>query len=490
MKTRYKLILLSVLPFTMVSCSYSGRNYTYQPNNSEREIANSYIANNSKNNSANSGLKENDFVDASKVHTSNISLTSSTFSYPMVREQINKGSFYTAKQNLRTEEVLNYFTYGYVNDTDDALTTRLELDECPWNPEHSLASVVVKAKPAITDDIKNNIVILIDRSGSMREKLSLVKASLTTLVNNLGDDDLVSIVSYAATVAVDKEALSGKDKDELNQYIEDLSAKGTTNGEAGIEKAYEIATKHFIPNGNNRVVILTDGDFNVGKVTGVELGALIETKARSNVFLTCVGYRSSEGNDTAHTLADKGNGNAYYIDDVFEASKVFEKELGKSLYVVAKDAKCQVEFSDAVSSFRLLGYETRQMSDADFENEKKDAGEIVADHTTVALYELALKEEYNDDYIFRTSLRYKKPNSDEPVEVLNTKADESVSRRADYDFMGYVAEYCLTLIDSKYKALSSYDHLLGRVNQDYIDDAYRDDFMAVVQKSKELATKK
>ena len=233
------------------------------------------------------------------------------------------------------------------------------------------------------------------------------------------------------------------------------------------------------------MVILTDGDFNVGKVKGDELKALIKQKAADGVYLTCCGYRSTN-NETLATLANNGNGNAYYIDCNLEAQKAFEEEFGKSLYVAAKDAKCQIEFSDAVASYRLLGYETRQMSNQEFDDDHKDAGEIMADHTTVALYELKLKEVWTKDFILKTTLRYKDPVSQQEKEVINQKSDISVSRRSDYDFMSYVAEYSLVLSKSKYVEYGSYTHLLNRINDDYLDDKYRDDFKSLVLSTKEL----
>ncbi len=432
-------------------------------------------------------VTENPFVNVSEESkTSNVSLTSSAFSYSILRQAINRGNMYNAKNSARIEEMLNYFSYGYVNDTDDALVTKLELDACPWNNEHYLASVVVKAKPAITENVKNNIVILVDKSGSMNSVFSLVKKSLHTLVDNLGEDDVVSIVSYASTGKIECEGLTGKNKTKLNNVIDGLESRGSTYGEDGIEKAYNLAYKYFINGGNNRVVLLTDGDFNVGKVSGKDLTDLIKQKAADGVYLTCCGYRSNN-NDTLYTLADNGNGNAYYIDDELEATKVFEEELGKSLYVVAKDAKCQIEFSQDVASYRLLGYETRQMSDEEFEDDKKDAGEIMSDHTTVALYELELKTEAPENFFFKTTLRYKDPTTEQNKEVINTKTDVSVSRRADFDFASYVAEYALTLTESKYKGTSSYTHLLERINDDYINDKYRDDFKAMVNKTKQMS---
>ena len=493
MKLKIRHLFLGFLATGLVGCAagngYGGYGGYYNPkgnSNYNNYQSNQYYTGDEEYNYV-PEVTENPFVNVSEENkTSNVSLTSSSFSYSILRQAVNDGSMYSAKNNARIEEMLNYFSYGYVNDTDDALVTKLELDTCPWNNEHYLASVVVKAKPAITENVKNNIVILVDKSGSMSPVFGLVKQSLHTLVDNLGEDDVVSIVSYASTGKVECEGLTGKQKSKLNNVVDGLEARGSTYGEDGIEKAYRMAYKYFINGGNNRVVLLTDGDFNVGKVSGTELTTLIKQKAADGVYLTCCGYRSNN-NDTLYTLADNGNGNAYYIDDELEAKKVFEEELGKSLYVVAKDAKCQIEFSSDVASYRLLGYETRQMSNEEFEDDKKDAGEIMSDHTTVALYELELKNENPENFFFKTTLRYKDPTTEQNKEVINTKADIAVSRRADFDFAGYVAEYALTLTESQYKGTSSYTHLLERINDDYINDKYRDDFKAMVNKTKSIS---
>ena len=492
MKNQYKYLLFGLLSMTLASCSMNGSaaylkggydgNYHYYTPAAVSTNDNFYSQE-----EAPTDTQENSFVKITEeTKTSNVSLTSTSFAYTTVREAITNNQMYNAKRLVKTEEMLNYFSYGYTNETDDALTTHLEMAECPWNNEHYLASVVVKAKPSKVDNVKNNIVILVDKSGSMSGIFGLVKTSLHTLVDNLTNDDKVSIVSYASGCKVEAEGLTGKDKTKLNKVIDDLKASGSTWGEGGIEKAYEVAYKYFIDGGNNRVVLLTDGDFNVGKVSGKELTALIKKKAADGVYLTCCGYRSYN-NDTLYTLADNGNGNAYYIDCELEAKKVFEEELGKSLYVVAKDAKCQVEFSSAVASYRLLGYETRQMSDEEFDDNRKDAGEIMSDHTTVAFYELELKSEEPEDYFFKATLRYKDPLSQEPREVIKKKATLGVGRHADFDFASYVAEFSLVLSESKYKGASSYNHLVERINNDYINDKYRDDFISMVNKAKQLS---
>lgn len=495
---KYSVLILGFL--SLVSCAGSRNTGYYKGGQQDNGIAYPAVVSNQEIATIPTGeelppepdaqpeVKENEYINVEENDKSNVSLTSTSFAYPVIRECINNGRTYNLANNVKTEEMLNYFSYGYVNDTDDALTTHLELAECPWNNEHYLASVVVKAKPAVTENVKNNIVILIDKSGSMTGIFNLVKTSLRTLINNLGNDDVVSIVSYASDSKVEVEGKTGKDKKELNKVVDNLKAGGSTWGEGGIELAYQTAYKYQIPGGNNRVVILTDGDFNVGKVRGDELTDLIKKKAEDGVYLTCVGYRSYD-NGTLYTLADNGNGNAYYVDGELEAKKVFEEELGKSMYVVAKDAKCQIQFSDRVNSYRLFGYETRQMTNEEFDDNRKDAGEIMSDHTTVALYELDLKETSESDYIFKTTLRYKDPVSEESKEVINTKTDIGVFRNVDFDFESYVAEFALILRDSQYKGNASFDHLLNRINNDYINDKYRDDFVSVVRNAKALLSK-
>ena len=497
LKPQIKLSVLMLALLGVTACGYSsgksnGYYYSgnyYSKSNYEPPISKpDNYQSRSQQSQQQSTYYENPFVNVATDNTNNVSLTSSTFAYTTIREEINGNRLYNVKNMVKTEEMLNYFSYGYVNDTENALAAKLELDKCPWDNSHYLASVVVKAKPSVTENVKNNIVILVDKSGSMSPVMSLVKTSLRTLVENMGDDDIVSIVSYASGCKIECEGKTGQNKNYLNTVIDGLKASGSTNGEAGLETAYDVAYKYFLENGNNRVVILTDGDFNVGKTTGEELTKLIKKNASDGVYLTCCGYRSYD-NETLYTLANNGNGNAYYIDGELEATKVFEQELGKSLYVTAKDAKCQVQFSDRVKSYRLLGYESRQITDQEFDNTRKDAGEIMSDHTTVALYELDLKETSEADYIFKTTLRYKDPVSEESKEVINTKADISVSRNVDFDFESYVAEFALILRDSQYKGNASFDHLLNRINNDYINDKYRDDFVSVVRNAKTLLSK-
>ena len=483
MNSKIKLVLLGLAALSLAGCSSSN----YKPGGYTRTPASHYQPdpNFDYSSQAAAATTENPYINPEDQKTNNISLTSSTFSYPCVREAVDHNSLAGVKNDIKTEEMLNYFSYGYKNETENALATTLELHQCPWNNETFLASVVVKAKAAETANVKNNIVILVDRSGSMSGVFGLVKKSLQTLIGKLSDEDTVSIVSYASGTKVEADGLNGQKKSQLLNIVDGLVASGSTWGEGGIEKAYELAYKHFIQGGNNRVILLTDGDFNVGKVSGAALTTLIKQKASDGVYLTCCGYRSYD-NGTLYTLSENGNGNAYYIDGELEAVKVFEKEFGKAMFTVAKDTKCQVEFSDAVASYRLLGYETRQMSNEEFNDEKKDAGEIMSDHTTVALYELNLKEQYTDDYIFKTTLRYKDPINNASIEVVNKKNDFNLTSVADYNFASYVAEYCLTVIDSKYKGNSSYTHLLDRINDEYINDVYREDFVATVRKTKNL----
>lgn len=481
MNSKIKYILLGLSALVLTSCA--GSDYHKYPTGrsskgGDHNPTYSYYGQSSR-------PGENTYQDPQSRRTVNVSLTSSTFSYPCVREAINHNSLEGAAYAARVEEMLNYFSYGYLHEGGNALSTTLELRECPWNPSSYLASVVVKAKTAPSAHGNNNFVILVDRSGSMQGVFDLVKKSLNALIDKLTINDTVSIVSYASGVTVEADGLTGSESDQLRSIVNNLTASGSTWGEGGIEKAYELANKHFIEGGNNRVVLLTDGDFNVGQVTGGQLTRLIKQKAQSGVYLTCCGYRCFD-NGTLYALSENGNGNAYYIDGELEATKVFDKEFDKAMYTVAKDAKCQIEFSNAVTSYRLIGYETRQMSDQEFEDPQTDAGEIMSDHTTVALYELKLRDVWNDDFIFKATLNYKDAATNGNKTVTEVKNTISIFHESDFFFASYVAEYGLLLINSQYKGIASYSHLLDRINNTFIDDVYRQDFVATVRKTRDL----
>lgn len=429
-------------------------------------------------------IKENNFVDAAKTPLSSFSLDSSTYSYPNLRRLINEGSVIN-KDAVVIEHMLNYFHYDYVNETEEALNTTLELATCPWNSDHYLASIAVKAKDYELEEKANNFVFLIDTSGSMSSdnKLGLFQQSFNLLMSELGQNDTISIVTYASGVKVLIDGMNGSEKGKLLDTVLNLRASGSTNGSGGIQTAYELATKNFIEGGNNRVLLATDGDFNVG-LTGDQLKNFIAEKRESGVYLSVFGYGiGNTKHNTMENLAQNGNGNAYYIDSLLEAKKVFVSELGGTMQTVAKDCKAQVEFNPAaVKSYRLLGYENKQLTEDEFEDSQTDAGEIGASHTTIAMYEIIPNENFlNSEFIYKAILRYKEPLTLEAKEVVNELKTPVVHNENDFQFASCVIEFALLLRDSEFKGNANYDNLLSRLNQLTLSDYFEQEFKQLVQ---------
>lgn len=430
-------------------------------------------------------IRENNFKDTNREPISSFSLDSSTYAYSNLRRLIKNGA-YIDQDAVVIEQMLNYFNYSYENKTNNTLTSILELDICPWNEEHYLASIAVKAKDYEINDTKNNFVFLIDVSGSMSSdnKLRLFQQGFKLLMDEVDENDTISIVTYASGVNVLAEGINGSNKEELVEAVMELEASGSTNGSGGIQKAYRLAEKYFIEDGNNRILMATDGDFNVGVTTNVELEWLISSKRKSGVYLSVFGFgMGNTKHDKMETLASKGNGNAYYIDNLLEAKKVFVKELGGVLNTVAKDTKIQIQFNkDAVKSYRLLGYENKLLTEEEFNNPNTDAGEIGAGHTTIAMYEIVPNKDFIDsDYIFKSVLRYKDPKTLEEIEEINYIDELGCVSAKDFTFASCVVEFGLLLRNSEYKGSGSYYNLLDRLNDlDLYGDYYKEEFKQLV----------
>ena len=430
-------------------------------------------------------IVENEYKDVESNPLSSFSLDSSTYAYSNLRRLI-KNNAYIDSDAVVIEQMLNYFNYSYVNNTDNALATILELDICPWNNEHYLASIAVKAKDYDMDNKKNNFVFLVDISGSMSSdnKLSLFKQGFKLLMDEVDEDDTISIVTYASGVNVLAEGINGANKEELVDAVMDLDAGGSTNGSGGIQKAYRLAEKYFIKDGNNRVLLATDGDFNVGPSTDMELEWLISSKRNKGIYLSVFGFgMGNTKHNKMETLANKGDGNACYIDNLLEAKKVFVKELGGTMNTVAKDTKIQIEFnSDAVKEYRLLGYENKLLTEEEFNNPNTDAGEIGAGHTTIAMYEIVPNEGFvESDYIFKSILRYKDVDTMKDVEVTNEISRLGTVSSKDYVFASCVVEFGLLLRNSRHLGDASYENLLDRLNDlDLIGDYYKEEFKQLV----------
>lgn len=345
------------------------------------------------NTEAYAAIDENDFHTAKDEPLSTFSIDVDRASYTNVRRFINQGQL-PPVDAVRIEEMVNYFDYEYAAPTgSDPVNIFTEVSQAPWNPKHQLLHVGIKAREMDKEDLPpSNLVFLIDVSGSMSSpnKLGLLKSGMKMLVDELREEDRVAMVVYAGAAGLVLESTSGADKGKIKQAIDRLNAGGSTAGGAGIKLAYKVAVDHFHKEGNNRVILATDGDFNVGASSDGEMQRLIEEKRELGVFLTVLGFGSGNYKDSKmETLADKGNGNYAYIDNITEAKKTLVNEFGGTLFAVAKDVKIQVEFNPAnVAEYRLIGYENRKLNNEDFNDDKKDAGEMGVGHVVTALYEI------------------------------------------------------------------------------------------------------
>lgn len=459
---------------------------------------------------------ENKFVLVQTEALSTFSVDVDVASYTNMRRFINQGQLPPADA-IRTEELVNYFSYNYPNPKgDDPVRIMTEVGTCPWNNQHRLVKIGVKAREIPSDNLPaSNFVFLIDVSGSMwgATRLELVKSSLKLLVNNLRKQDRVAIVVYAGAAGQVLQSTSGSDKQKIKESLDKLTAGGSTAGGAGIRLAYKIAQKNFIKNGNNRVIMCTDGDFNVGISSNRELEQLIEKERQTGVFLSILGYgMGNYKDDKMQILAQKGNGNHAYIDNLQEANKVLVNEFGSTMYTVAKDVKLQLEFNPAkVQAYRLVGYETRLLNKEDFNDDTKDAGEMGAGHTVTAFYEIVpvgVKSnvigsvdplKYQDNKIdFRMAanalpdlltvkLRYKQPdgNTSKKIEVqVIDSGQNNVSD--DFRFASAVAMYGQLLRNSQYKGDATYDSVIELARSGLGNDpnGYRREFVRLAETTK------
>jgi Ca-activated chloride channel family protein len=462
------------------------------------------------------GINENTFTNATSTPLSTFSVDVDAASYSNVRRFINNGQLPPADA-VRIEEMINYFSYdlaGPVN--NDPVAIHTELSSAPWNTKHRLLRIGLKAKTIPTKNLPpSNLVFLIDVSGSMNDvnKLPLVKSSLKMLVDQLRPQDRVALVVYAGAAGVVLPSTTGDKKETIKNAIDNLEAGGSTAGGEGIKLAYNIAAQNLLKNGNNRIVLATDGDFNVGASSDDDMEKLIEKKRESGIFLSVLGYGMGNYKDSKmETLADKGNGNYAYIDNITEARKTLISEFGGTLFTVAKDVKLQIEFNPAkVQAYRLLGYENRILNKEDFNNDKKDAGDMGSGHTVTAFYEIVpagIKDDYSESVdalkyqkpvstpmIYRSTemmtikFRYKEPVSavskmsqvtvnDNPVDFNNTSAD--------FKFASAVAEVGMLLRDSKFKQHASFEHAIAaaRAGKSIDAEGYRSEFIRLAESAK------
>ena len=461
-------------------------------------------------------IKENSFVAVAQQPVTTFSADVDRAAYANVRRIIGYGQI-PPKDAVRIEEMVNYFDYDYPAPEEGSvspLRVSPELAPAPWNPNHLLLRIGLQAKKIdLAKAPPSNIVFLIDVSGSMDEenKLPLLQSSFKMLLGQLRPDDKVAIVTYANGTKVALPSTSVKDKEKIIKVLDNLYASGGTSGGKGIQLAYEQAQKSFIKNGNNRIILATDGDFNIGINNTTDLEKFIEKQRESGIYMSVLGFgMGNYRDDMAETIADKGNGNYAYIDNITEAKKVLVNELSGTLFAVAKDVKLQLEFNPKyVKEYKLIGYENRMLANEDFTNDKKDAGEIGAGHTVTALYELVpsdgkvaqslryqsqeLNEKGKGNELGFLKIRYKDPKVKdaksveitEPL-VFNKKALKETS--TDYRFAASVAEFGILLRDNSNKANATYDQVIelaeGAIGKD--PEGYRKEFVRLVKSVKML----
>jgi Ca-activated chloride channel homolog len=422
-----------------------------------------------------------------------------TASYSNTRRFL-RGGVLPPAESVRIEEYVNYFDYDYDAPTGDTpFSVQAEVGPCPWAPTHKLVHLGLQGRVIDQADVPaRNLVFLLDVSGSMAQadKLPLLVRSLELLVDRLRPEDRVGIVVYAGASGVVLDPTSGTHRAEIKDALNRLHAGGSTNGGAGIELAYRLAQRHFVEGGINRVVLATDGDFNVGVDSLTELQALIEAKRASGVFLSVLGFGTGNVQDaTMELLADKGNGNYAYIDTEAEARKVLVTEAGGTLVTIAKDVKLQVEFNPAVvASWRLVGYDNRRLAHADFQDDRKDAGEIGAGHSVTALYEI-VPVDHGDDAArtaLTVALRYKRPDGERstPLDVTVPDRDADLASTSDdFRFSAAVAEFGLLLRRSAHTGTASWDEVarLAAGARGADPGCLRGEFLELVQTAAKLA---
>lgn len=465
-------------------------------------------------------ITENRFLKATDNPLSTFSIDVDAASYSNVRRMLNEGHLPPAGA-VRIEEMINYFQYNYPQPTNnDPFSINTEISDCPWNSEHKVVVIGLQGKKISTDNLPPaNIVFLVDVSGSMMDenKLPLVKQSLKLLADQLRSIDKVAMVVYAGNAGLVLPSVSGEEKIKIKDAIEKLEAGGSTAGGAGIQLAYKVAKDNFIRNGNNRVVLCTDGDFNVGVSSDASLEQMIEEERKSGVFLTVLGYGTGNYQDAKmQKLADKGNGNHAYIDNFQEARKVLVNEFGGTMFTIAKDVKLQLEFNpNKVQAYRLIGYENRLLNKEDFNNDLKDAGELGSGHTVTALYEIipvGVKSSFIESVdklkyqtevsnagsgtneVMTIKFRYKKPDENKSKLIEHAVIDQSIPVQKTSDnfrFATAVAQFGMLLRNSEFKQSSSYENAwkLAKASVGEDKEGYRSEFLRIIKNAESLALK-
>lgn len=484
MKRLSKSIFIASVAFMFIACSYEYGGYDNYL---------SFESGDWQQTEKYAEYDENPFVNVGEEPVSTFSVDADGGSFANMRRFMRLGQM-PPKEAVRIEEFLNYFTFDYAEPQNgENVALNSEIAVCPWNTEHYLMRVGMKGKTIPEAEQSNsNFVFLIDVSGSMSsaDKLGVLKAGFKMMTDELRDNDVVSIVTYAGEAAVLLKGENGSEKSKIKKAIDKLGAGGSTAGAQGLITAYEIAQENFIADGNNRIIIGSDGDFNVGPSTTDELTELIETKRESGVYLTVLGVGGGNLNDhMMEQIANKGNGNYEYIDSADELVKIFINEKAR-FFTVAKDSKIQITFNpNRVASYRLIGYENRKLENEDFENDSTDAGEIGATQTITALYEIIPAAGTSGKFA-QFDFRYKKPNESESrllQHEINSSVQNIASASVNIRFAASVASFGLILRESEYKGTANRKMVLDLANGATAFDPYeyRKGFLEIVNKWKE-----
>jgi Ca-activated chloride channel family protein len=467
-----------------------------------------------------STIHENGFKSAQNQPLSTFSIDVDNASYSNIRRFINMGQL-PPKDAVRVEEMINYFKYDYRQPIGDKpFTANTEIAPCPWNNKHNLLMIGIQAKEIAKDNIPpSNLVFLLDVSGSMEDqnKLPLVKSAMRMLVDELRPQDKVSIVVYAGAAGLVLDATPGTNKKKILDAIDNLSAGGSTAGGAGLKLAYKVADENLIDKGNNRIILCTDGDFNVGISSDSEMEQIVTAEKQKGIYITVLGFGMGNYKDNKlEIIADKGNGNYAYIDNIQEARKVFIKEFGGTLYTIANDVKIQIEFNpEKVQAYRLVGYENRLLNAEDFKDDKKDAGEMGSGHQVTALYELIpvgvdanipdidklkYQQEKRPSVNYANEMatlkfRYKKPGENSSIAdslILSEPRNRSGETSANFKLAAGVAQFGMLLRESEFKGNSTVDNTVELVKlgcRGNDEEGYAGELVRLIESAKGLGMK-
>ena len=439
-------------------------------------------------------ITELPFVSTNEQNNTYFRLDSNTGSYSNLRRYIENNQPING-DIIKTDELINYFSYNLVepNEGEDfSITTNMM--PTPWNQDTNLITIGVKSKTVeLSQNIPNNLVFLIDISGSMAsdDKLGLIKKAFPLMLDGLNKNDLISIVTYASGVKTHLSGCAASNRQEIVNVINNLQAGGGTSGSSGLQMAYDVAKKHFIQGGNNRIILATDGDFNIGPSTNEDLKAQVQQQLNSGVYLSVLGVgMGNYQDDMVETLAMHGNGNYAYIDSFIEARKVLTEDLATTLLTIAKDVKVKVEFNpDVISEYRVIGYENKQLTEEEFNDQNADSGEVGTGHTTVVTYEVKLNDQSNfasNTNILNITINYKDPQTEVSKTISDSflihEINEEISE--DFIFVGCLVEFSLILRNSEYKANANLTNVIERLESltTIGNDLYKQEFISLVKK--------